>query len=165
MSKPLVSLVVAMDDADLIGADNGLPWRLPNDLKHFKRVTWGKPVVMGRRTFASIGRPLPGRLNIVITRDPGFQADGCTVVHGIGEALAACADASEVMVIGGAQVYRQFLPLADTIYLTRVRGRFEGDTHFPALEAAEWDERCGEEQVPDASNAHAHRFCTLTRRR
>ncbi len=165
MTQPLVSLVVAMDDAGLIGADNGLPWRLPNDLKHFKRLTLGKPVVMGRRTFASIGRPLPGRHNVVITRDRRFQAEGCTVVHGIHEALAACAGAEEIMVIGGADIYRQFLPLTDTIYLTRVRGRFEGDTHFPELDTAQWEEQCAEEQVPDTRNAHPHRFCTLTRRR
>ena len=165
MTSPRVALVVAMDEAGLIGADNGLPWRLPNDLKHFKRVTWGKPIVMGRRTFESIGRALPGRDNIVLTRDPAFQAPGCRVVHTLEAALAAAADAAEVMVIGGADIYRQALPLTARIYLTRVHGRFRGDTYFPGdLAAGEWAEVCGAEQPADERNAHAHRFCVLERR-
>lgn len=154
-----------MDEAGLIGADNGLPWRLPNDLRHFKRITWGKPILMGRRTFQSIARPLPGRHNIILTRDSAFQAEGCTVVHTLDEALAACAPEPELMVIGGAEVYRLLLSRTDVIYLTRVCGRFRGDTYFPPLEPADWDEACGEWQAVDARNAHAHRFCTLTRRR
>ena len=165
MNSPRVALVVAMDEAGLIGADNGLPWRLPNDLKHFKRVTWGKPIVMGRRTFESIGRALPGRDNIVLTRDPSFQAAGCRVVHSLEAALASVPDAGEVMVIGGADIYRQALPLAARIYLTRVHGRFRGDTHFPGdLDAGDWTEVCGAEQPADERNAHAHRFCVLERR-
>lgn len=163
MRRPRVSLVVAMDDAGLIGANNALPWRLSNDLKHFKRITWGKPIVMGRRTFQSIGRPLPGRRNIVLTRDKAFDAPGCRVVHTFQEAMAA-ADAEEVMVIGGADIYRQALPRADRIYLTRVRGRFQGDTYFPIFGADDWAEVSGEDQPADERNPHPHRFSILERR-
>lgn len=153
-----------MDDAGLIGAGNALPWRLANDLKHFKRITWGKPIVMGRRTFQSIGRALPGRLNIVITRDVAFDAPGCCVVHTFEEAVVAAGDADEVMVIGGAEVYRQALPLAERIHLTRVRGRFQGDTYFPDFDADSWIEVSGADQPVDERSPYRHRFSVLERR-
>ena len=126
-----LSIVVAMADNRVIGQDNRLPWHLPADLKHFKQLTTGKPILMGRKTWESIGRPLPERTNIVITRDPDYQAAGCTVVHSVDAALRAAEPHSEVMVIGGAELYRQVLPEVSTIYLTQVHADVEGDTVFP----------------------------------
>ncbi len=126
-----IAIVVAMAANRVIGRDNQLPWHLPADLKHFKQLTLGKPVVMGRKTYASIGRPLPERTNIVVTRDRDYEAPGCVVVHSLDEALAAAGEAAEVMVIGGAGIYRQVLPRTDTLYLTEVHAEFEGDTLFP----------------------------------
>ena len=126
-----ISIIVAMADKRVIGHDNRLPWHLPADLKHFKATTMGKPIIMGRKTWESIGRPLPGRTNIVVTRDPRYTADGCVVVHSIDAALQACSGNEEVMVIGGAEFYRQVLPEASTLYLTLVHDEFEGDALFP----------------------------------
>ena len=133
-----ISIIVAASSNNVIGADGRLPWRLPEDLRHFKAVTMGKPLVMGRATFESIGRALPGRRNIVITRQRGFVAEGCTVAGSPREALAAAGDAAEVMVIGGGEIYREFLPRADRIYLTRVQAEVDGDTTFPELDMTEW---------------------------
>lgn len=159
-----ITIVVAMDESGLIGADNGMPWRLPADLRHFKHTTLGKPVLMGRRTFESIGRPLPERLNLVLTRDAAFVAPGCRVVHDVDDALAAAADAPELMVIGGAEVYRMFLPCADRIELTRVHDRFQGDTWFPDPVLAGWDEVAREDYPADEGNPHAYSFCVLERK-
>lgn len=157
----ILSFVVAMARNGVIGRDNQLPWRLPADLRHFKTVTMGKPIIMGRKTYDSIGRPLPGRTNIVVTRDPAYQAEGCLVVHSIEEALAAAGDAAEVMVIGGAEFYRQLLPRADRIYLTRIDAEFEGDTWFPELDPARWQERSREDHAPDADNPYPYSFVVL----
>lgn len=137
---PRVSLVVAMAENNVIGKDGDLPWHIPADLKHFKSVTMGKPIVMGRRTYESIGRPLPGRLNIVVTRDPSRQWDGVEAVQSLSGALdrAAADGADEIMIIGGGDLYRAALPLAQRIYLTRVHESVEGDTVFPDLDPAEW---------------------------
>jgi len=126
-----VSLIAACDRHGLIGRAGDLPWRLPADLAHFKRLTLGKPVIMGRRTWASLGRPLPGRRNIVVTRQPGYAAPGAEVAASPAAALALAADAAEVMVIGGAQLYAACASRADRLYLTRVEGEFTGDTWFP----------------------------------
>lgn len=160
---PRITLVVAMDDSGVIGRGGGLPWRLPNDLKFFKRITMGKPILMGRRTHESIGRPLPGRDNLVLTRDPTYAAEGCRVVHDLDEALAAAEGAGELMVIGGAEVYKRCLPLADRIWLTRVHGRFEGDTHMPALDPADWHETWRETHPADDKNPYPHSFVLLER--
>ena len=158
-----ISVIVAMADNGVIGNQNRLPWHLPADLKHFKATTMGKPIIMGRKTWESIGRPLPGRTNIVVTRDPDYVADGCVVVHGIDAALAAAADADEVMVIGGAEFYRQVLPRASTLYLTLVHDSFEGDAFFPELDGREWRELTREDFEPDADNPHAYSFVELER--
>jgi len=134
-----ISLIVAMDRRGVIGANGKLPWHLPADLKHFKAVTMGKPIVMGRKTHESIGRVLPGRENIVLTRDPGYVAPGCTVLHSIDAVLAHCGVAEEVMIMGGAELYSQFLPLAGRVYLTQVHADVEGDTYFP-----QWDRLRGD---------------------
>lgn len=162
---PCISLIVAMDKRGLIGRDNGLPWHLPNDLRHFKEVTMGKPILMGRKSYESIGRPLPGRQNIVLTRDSQWQADGVDVTTSLEDALALAGTAEEVMVIGGAEVYALALPMAKRLYLTRIDAEFEGDTWFPALDLKQWDEIRSEVQQPDVKNPWRHRFITLERRR
>jgi dihydrofolate reductase len=140
----IIALVVAVAENGVIGRDGGLPWRMPSDLKTFRRVTMGKPVVMGRRTFATLKKPLDGRDNIVVTRDPAFAAEGVSVVGSLPDALtlarvlARTRGADEIMIIGGGEIYRAALPLADRLYWTRIHGRPEGDTHFPELDAADW---------------------------
>jgi len=134
----IVTLIVAVADNGVIGRDNGLPWHLPEDLKRFKRLTLGKPIVMGRRTYDSIGKPLPGRQNIVVTRDPNYRPEGVSVVHDPEAALRAAGEAAEVMVIGGAELFRVFLPRARRIHLTRVHGDVAGDVMWPALDSREW---------------------------
>ena len=158
-----ISLVVAMAANRVIGRDNGLPWHLPADLQHFKAITLGKPVLMGRKTWESLGRPLPGRTNIVITRDAGYVAGGCVMAHSLEEAVRAAGEAAEVMVIGGAQLYRQALPLADTLYLTLVHAEFQGDTRFPAWQPKEWRETARIDHAADDRNPHAYSFITLER--
>jgi dihydrofolate reductase len=160
----LITLVVAVADNGVIGRDNALPWHLPADLAHFKRLTLGKPIVMGRRTFASIGRALAGRQNIVVTRDRTFRADGVTVAHGIDEALEACGSAPEVMVIGGADVFAAVLPIAGRIHLTQVHADVAGDVRFPPLDPLEWRETDRLAREADARNPHPMTFVTLERR-
>lgn len=133
-----LTIVVAASDNDVIGRHGRLPWRLPEDLKRFRKLTWGKPVLMGRRTFESIGQPLAGRRNIVISREPALEISGCEVAATTKEALALVADAPEVMVIGGGEIYRQLLPHTDRIEMTRVHVTAEGDTFFPTLDSREW---------------------------
>lgn len=161
---PRVTLVVAAAEGGVIGRHGAMPWHLPADLAHFKRVTMGHPIVMGRKTYASIGRALPGRLNVVVTRDRAFAAPGVTAAHSLDEALAACGDAAEVMVIGGGELYREALPRAARVHLTRVHASIDGDTYFPALEPAEWHETAREERPADAANPHAMAFLTFERR-
>ena len=140
-----ISIIVAASTNNVIGVDGELPWRLPEDLRRFKAITMGKPMIMGRATFESIGRALPGRRSIVLTRQTDFSADGCDVVPSVDAALALARDADEVMVIGGGEIYRQFLPLADCIYLTRVQAEINGDTRFPELDMNEWEVAAVEE--------------------
>ena len=157
MSTPLITLVVAVADSGVIGRDNALPWHLPEDLKHFKRLTMGKPMVMGRKTFESIGKPLPGRQNIVVTRDTNYRHDGITVVHDVDTALRAGGDAAEVMVIGGAELFRLCLPRASRLHLTRVHADIAGDVHWPGI-GSEWRLRGSERHEADERNAHACTF-------
>jgi dihydrofolate reductase len=159
----VVSLVVAVAENGVIGRDNALPWRLPNDLKFFKRTTLGHPILMGRATFESIGRPLPGRSNLVLSHNPALQIEGCTVVHSLEAAIAASTDAQELMVIGGAQVYAQILPRADRIYLTRVHADVSGDSYFPAFDTTQWRADSTERHEADAQHAYAYSFITLQR--
>ena len=159
-----VSLVVAAAKNNVIGRDGELPWHLPDDLRHFKRLTTGKPIIMGRRTFESIGRPLPDRHNIVMTRDPDYAAPGCDVVTSVSDALDLAGDAAEVMVIGGGQVYHDFLPRADRIYLTRVQLEIDGDTHFPEIDAKEWQLVASEHHAADEKHAYAFEMMVLERR-
>jgi len=162
-ASPTLTLVVAATDAGVIGRDNAMPWHLPADLARFKSITMGKPIVMGRRTYDSIGRALPGRLNVVVTRDRGWSAAGVSIAHSLDEAIAACGTAPEVMVIGGAQLYAAALPRATRVQLTRIHAAIEGDTVFPALPPADWREVAREERAADARNPHAMSFVTLER--
>ena len=159
-----VSLIAAMAENRVIGRDNQLPWRLSADLQHFKALTMGKPIIMGRKTYESIGRPLPGRTNIVITRDSAFQAEGCAVVHSIEQALAVARGFEEVMVIGGAELYRQMLDHADRLYLTLVRTEVEGDALFPEI-GQQWREVERESCKADDKNQFDYDFVTLERSR
>lgn len=162
--EPFVSLIVAMAQNGVIGRDNSLPWRLPEDLKRFKAYTLGKPILMGRKTFESIGRPLPGRTSFVLTRDRAWSAPGVTVVHSVEEALAQAAGAAELVAIGGAEIYRLVLPFARRIYLTHVHADVAGDTYFPEFDATQWaDVECSM-QPADERHAYPVTFVTLERR-
>jgi dihydrofolate reductase len=152
MSPATITLVVAVADNGVIGRDNALPWHLPDDLKRFKRLTLGKPVIMGRKTFESIGKPLPGRQNIVVTRDTNYRREGVTVVHDADAALHAAGDAPEVMVIGGAELFRTLLPRASRLHLTRVHGNIEGDVFWPAPDDRQW--RVVERESHSADERH-----------
>ncbi|MGU3537225.1 dihydrofolate reductase [Methylobacterium sp. A54F] len=159
---PLITLVVAVARNGVIGRDNGLAWHLRSDLRRFKALTMGKPILMGRKTFASIGRPLPGRRTLVLTRDPSFAAPGTSVVHGWDEAVAA-ADAPELMVVGGAEIYALALPHADRIHLTEVADDPAGDTLFPAFERAAFRETLREPHPAGEQDEHAFTFIDLDR--
>jgi len=137
---PHVWLVAAVAANGVIGAGGGLPWRLPEDLAHFKRLTHGHPVIMGRRTWESLGRALPGRENIVVTRTPGYAASGASVAASLEAALALCAGEPLAFVIGGAELYARALPLADGLVLTEIQRHYEGDTRFPDFDRAQWRE-------------------------
>ena len=159
----MLSIIVAVADNGVIGSGNQLPWRLPDDLKRFKALSLGKPIVMGRKTYDSIGRPLPGRLNVVISRRPGLEIPGCTVVTSIDEAIAAAQPAPEVVIVGGADIYRQVLPQVQIIHLTRVHANVAGDVLFPQLQEHEWREVAKEYHPADERHAHAFTFSTLER--
>jgi dihydrofolate reductase len=161
---PMVTLVVAVADSGAIGRDNALPWHLPDDLRHFKRVTLGKPVVMGRKTYESIGKPLPGRQNIVVTRDANYRREGITVVLDPVEALRVVGAAPEIMVIGGAELFRACLPRAGRVHLTRVHGDIAGDVHWPPLDGREWRLAGSESHPADERHAYAMTFEVWERR-
>lgn len=166
---PLVSLVAAAAANGVIGRDNRMPWHLPEDLAHFKRLTLGHPVVMGRKTYESIlaalGKPLPGRTNIVVTRQAGFAAPGCIVAASLDAALAAAREAAEIFVIGGAEIYRLALARADRVHLTLIDAAFEGDATFPALDTALWHEAEREHHPPAGDRAFGFAFLRYDRRR
>ena len=160
----IISIIAGMDKNHLIGQDNRLPWRLPADMKHFRRHTLGKPVVMGRKTFESIGKPLPQRTNIILTRDRGYQVEGCTITHSTEEVLDTASSSEEIMIIGGASIYQLFLPCANRLYLTRIHDCFEGEVYFPAFDLADWQEIKRVDCQPDEKNPHPYSFLFLHRR-
>jgi dihydrofolate reductase len=163
VSAPFISLVVAMARNRVIGRNNALPWRLSEDLKRFKATTLGKPILMGRKTFESIGKPLPGRRNIVLTRDPAWRADGVDVVRTVEEALQLTRESPELAVIGGAEIYRLTLPYADRVYLTRVEADVPGDTLFPELDVAQWSQAQAGTHPADERNQYPATFLVLDR--
>jgi dihydrofolate reductase len=159
----MIAIIVAMAENGVIGSDNRLPWHLPDDLKRFKALSLGKPIVMGRRTFESIGKPLPGRANIVVSRQPGLAIAGAVVASSLDAALAAAGEAPEIVIIGGAEIFRQALPRTDTIHLTRVHARVAGDVVFPELDPGQWRETAVEHHAADARHQYAFTFVTLQR--
>jgi len=167
--QPTIALVVAMGENGAIGKDGDLPWRLRSDMRYFRKVTMGKPIVMGRRTFDSLPRVLDGRLNIVLTRDRAFKAPGAVVAHDLEEALEAArgeaerSDVGEIMVIGGAEVFRAVLPQAGRIYLTEVEAAPDADTWFPDFDRSEWRETSREAHPAGPKDDHAFRFVVLER--
>ncbi|GAB4060784.1 dihydrofolate reductase [Uliginosibacterium sediminicola] len=164
MSGAQIKLIVAAADNGVIGRDNALLWRLREDMRYFRATTLNHPVIMGRKTWESVGRPLPQRRNIVITRQPDFVAEGAETVASLDAALALCADEAALFVIGGEQIYALALPLASEIHLTRVHCTPEGDAFFPPLDAQAWEERIVQQQAADAFNEHAFETCVLTRK-
>ena len=158
----IVSDVVAISENHVIGKDNKLLWYLPNDLKHFKEITIGHTIIMGRKTYESVGKPLPKRRNIIITRQRA-TIPGCEVVNSIEAALALCAGEDEVFIVGGTEIYRQSLALTDRIYLTIIHKEFEGDSFFPDINKEEWKEVSREDHQPDAKNPLPYSFITLER--
>lgn len=161
MPQPLIQLVVAYSDNRVIGKDNALPWRLPSDLAHFKRVTLGQPIIMGRKTWESLGRPLPGRPNLVISNNAAFSAEGAQVFTSLEAALDACQEATRVCIIGGEQIFRLALPAAHEIIATEVHADIPGDTWFPPLEADLWVET--QRQPQPAENGLDYDFVTYRR--
>ena len=152
-----------MDENRLIGKDNGLPWKIPADLQFFKKVTMSKPILMGRKTFESIGRPLPGRQNIIITRDTSYKADGCDVAYSLNQAIELVSDVEEIMVIGGANIYQQFLDKADRLYMTKVKSKFDGDAWFPEIDFSQWKLTIEEDHQADEKNECDYSFLTYNR--
>lgn len=153
----MISMVVAMDLQGVIGKDNRLPWHIPGDLAHFRRITDGHTVVMGRKTYESIGFPLPNRRNVIITRNAAFRPEGCITVSSLQTAMAVCEN-EEIFVIGGAEIYREFLPYADRLHITRLEGIFEGDVRFPEIKWDEWELVSRVQGPVDAGNPCRYRF-------
>jgi dihydrofolate reductase len=160
-----ISIIVAMAKGNVIGRDGNLPWHLSNDLKRFKSLTMGHHIVMGRKTYESIGRPLPGRVSVVVTRQASYSVEGVIIVHSLDEALQRANGDDEVFVIGGAQIYAQALPLAGRIYLTRVDGEVSGDTRFPQINLVDWRVVSESNSAADERNEFPHSFQVLDRMR
>lgn len=158
-----ICLIAAMAANGIIGRNNALPWHLPADLKRFKALTTGHPVVMGRKTYESIGKPLPQRRNLVITRNRGYSAPGCEVVHSLDAALAACRDAPEIFVIGGAELYRESLPYAQCLEFTEIHAEFEGDASFPEFAMDQWRETAREVHEGEAGVPFRYDFVRYER--
>lgn len=161
----MISLIVAVSRNNVIGVEGDLPWKLSDDLKRFKALTMGKPIIMGRLTFESIGRALPGRQNIVLTRQANFSAEGCEVVTSPAAALAAAGEADEIMIIGGSQIYSLFTPKATRLYVTAVDVDIAGDAYFPDIDSATWTMTAAEAHAADTVNQHAFEFRVYERTR
>lgn len=158
-----LSLIVAMASNRTIGLDNTLPWRIPEDLRHFKALTMGHHMIMGRKTYESIGRPLPGRTTVVVTRDRNLEIEGCITAYSLHDAIAACAEEDEIFVVGGAEIYAQALNLADTLYLTEVQQEIVGDAWFPEFDRSEWQEVSRERHRQETPQPLEYHFTTYRR--
>lgn len=165
MSNLIISAIAAMDENRVIGYSNQLPWYLPADLAHFKQLTLGHPVLMGRKTYLSIGKPLPQRTNIILSHNPAFKAEGCIVITSMDSAIqhAVHKKSKELFIIGGADIYKNFLPLVQRIYLTIIHHSFQGDAYFPELNAHEWREAGRSDHEADEKNPYAYSFLKLER--
>ncbi|MFC4769677.1 dihydrofolate reductase [Effusibacillus consociatus] len=153
-----ISMIVAMDSKRGIGKNNQLLWHIPEDLRYFKKVTTGKTVVMGRKTYESIGQPLPNRINIVLTKDMNFKPDGCLVFHSIEDLLSSKYAEEELFIVGGAEIYKLLLPMANKLYITRVEGNFDADTYFPEFDSHGWELVSTTDQAVDSNNPYEYRF-------
>lgn len=164
-TRPRVTLIAARARNGVIGRDNAMPWRIPGELAHFKRVTMGHPIIMGRKTWQSIGHPLPGRRSIVVTRDGSFIANGAEVVYSVEQALAHCAGAPEAFVIGGAQIYEAAMAYADRLLITEIDRDFEGDAFMPAPDPATWRETARDTHTADGDPPFQYAYASYERRR
>jgi dihydrofolate reductase len=161
----MIAIVVAVAENNVIGKDNQLIWHLPADLRFFKNLTMGHPILMGRKTYESIGKPLPGRTTVIITRQQDFEAPGCIVTNSVDEAIAEARKLDQdIYIIGGAEIYKQALAKVDTIYLTRVNHTFDGDTFFPEIDEKNWEVESEEKHEPDEKNTYSYSFITLKRK-
>lgn len=158
-----IAQVVAISQNRVIGKDNQLIWHMPADLKHYKNITMGHHMIMGRKTYESIGRPLPGRTTVIITRDKNYKAEGCIIVNSLDEALKVAASDSEPCIVGGGEIFRQAMSITDKIYLTIIHHDFEGDTFYPELDPAEWKLTKREDFQPDEKNRYPYSFCEYER--
>ena len=161
--RPRVSLIVAMARNRVIGINNTLPWHLPADLKHFKALTMGHHIVMGRKTYESIGKPLPGRTSVVITRNRELKIDGCVMSRSLQEAIAACGSDEEIFIVGGAEIFEQALSLTDTLYVTEIQQDIAGDTHFPVFDKKLWREVSREQHSQEIPQPLEYHFVTYQR--
>ena len=161
--KPRVSLIVAMARNRVIGINNTLPWHLPADLKHFKALTMGHHIVMGRKTYESIGKPLPGRTSVVVTRNRELKIDGCVMSGSLQEAIAACGSDEEIFIVGGAEIFEQALSLTDTLYVTEIQQDIAGDTHFPVFDKKRWREVSREHHSQEIPQPLEYHFVTYQR--
>lgn len=160
----IISLIAAIDQNNLIGNGSNIPWKLPADLKYFKSMTIGKPVVMGRKTFESLKEPLPNRLNIILTKNKEYEVPkDCLVVHSIEEVLTIGSDYEELMICGGSFIYRAFLPIADRLYLTQIHSTFKGNIYFPSFDITEWTLINKTDHIPDKKNLYLYSFLILER--
>jgi dihydrofolate reductase len=160
----VISLIAAMSKNRVIGSKGSIPWTLPADMKRLKEITMGKPIIMGRKTHESIGKPLPGRINIVVTKDTDYKSEGCIVVHSADEAVQSSKDYKEIIIFGGQKIYEMFMDKVDKMYLTIVDAKLEGDTFFPEYDAEEWKETHFEDHAKDSINQYDYRFITLERK-
>lgn len=161
----IISIIVAMADNMIIGDKNSLPWKLPADMEYFKKNTLGKPIIMGAKTFESIGKALPGRKNIVLSFDKDYKAEGCIIATSIEQALEEVEENEEVMIAGGASVYKQFLPLANRLYLTFIHHDFKGDAYFPKFDINQWKEIKRIDNEADEKNIYSYSFVVLERKK
>ena len=160
----ILSIIVAVAEKNVIGMDNQLIWHLPADLKYFKTLTMGSPIIMGRKTYESIGKPLPGRTSIIITANIDYKAEGCIVVHSLESALDAAKSSNEAFIIGGAEIYKQAIAVADKIYFTRVHAAFDGDVYFPEVNPEVWQLIDQKDNMPDEKNKYPYSFLTYIRK-
>lgn len=162
--RPKLSIIVAMARNRTIGVNNTLPWRCPEDLKHFKALTMGHHMIMGRKTFDSIGKPLPGRTTVVVTRDKGLKIEGCLIANSLQDAIKSCAGDAEAFIVGGADIYNQSLQLADTLYITEIQQDVEGDAHFPEFDRKLWQETAREVRTQETPQPLDYHFVTYCRK-
>jgi len=160
-----LSLIVAFDENRLIGKNNALPWHLPADLKHFKNITMGHHMIMGRKTYESIGKPLPGRVTVIVTRQKDFVAEGCIVVNSLEQAIDHCRNEEEIFVIGGAQIFEYAMPLANRLYITQIHHKFEGDTYFEEIDDAVWQETSREFHQADEKNNWDYTYINYSKKK